>query len=162
MYWKKILSPCDVCFTSDHNLFLNALNWRLLPFWRKNWKNASFHTGKSLSEFLIFASTNPQYDERLFIELQVQYMTIPSSNLGRTCCVQKLTFRKIFVHNMFSPFMYCKKKTFWQRFTCTVYYTQEQNQTEHQRIISYTESLLFVFYDTNFYMKTKNRSEMIF
>ena len=44
-------------------------------------------TGKSLSEALIFASTNPQYDDRLFIELQVQYMKIPSSNLGRTCCV---------------------------------------------------------------------------
>ena len=31
-------------------------------------------------------------------------MKIPSSNLGRTCCVQKsfLTFRTIFVHNMFS------------------------------------------------------------
>ena len=42
-------------------------------------------TGKSLSEALIFASTNPQYDERLSIELQVQYMKIPSSNLGRTC-----------------------------------------------------------------------------
>ena len=28
-------------------------------------------TGKSLSEALIFASTNPQYDDRLFIELQV-------------------------------------------------------------------------------------------
>ena len=28
-------------------------------------------TGKSLSEALIFASTNPQYDNRLFIELQV-------------------------------------------------------------------------------------------
>ena len=30
---------------------------------------------------------------------------IPSSNLGRTCCVQILflTFRTIFVHNMFSP-----------------------------------------------------------
>ena len=26
-------------------------------------------TGKSLSEALIFASTNPQYDNRLFIEL---------------------------------------------------------------------------------------------
>ena len=38
-------------------------------------------TGKSLSEALIFASTNPQYDDRLFIELQVQYMKIPSSNL---------------------------------------------------------------------------------
>ena len=55
----------------------------------------SFHvipicTGKSLSEALIFASTNPQFDDRLFIEFQVQYMKIPSSNLGRTCCVQKL------------------------------------------------------------------------
>ena len=61
-------------------------------------------TGKSLSEALIFASTNPRYDDRLFIELQVQYIKIPSSNPGRTCCVQKLflTFRTIFVH-MFSP-----------------------------------------------------------
>jgi hypothetical protein len=34
-----------------------------------------------------------------------KYVKIPSSNLGRTCCVQKLvlTFRTIFVHNMFSP-----------------------------------------------------------
>ena len=72
-------------------------------------------TGKSLSEAPIFASTKPQYDDRFFIELKVQYMKIPSSNLGRTCCVQKLflTFRTIFVHNMF-----CKKKSFWQRFTC--------------------------------------------
>ena len=31
-------------------------------------------TGKSLSEALIFASTNPQYDDRLFTELQVQYV----------------------------------------------------------------------------------------
>ena len=33
-------------------------------------------------------------------------MRIPSSNLGRTCCVQKLfpTFRTIYVHNMLS---YC-------------------------------------------------------
>jgi hypothetical protein len=58
-----------------------------------------------MSEVPFFASTNPQYDERLFIALQVQYMKIPSSNLRRTCCVQKLflTFRPIFVHNMFSP-----------------------------------------------------------
>ena len=33
-------------------------------------------TGKSLSEALIFASTNPKYDDRLFIELQAQYMKI--------------------------------------------------------------------------------------
>ena len=37
------------------------------------------NTGKSLSEALIFASTNPQYDDRLFVELQVQYTKIPSS-----------------------------------------------------------------------------------
>ena len=36
-----------------------------------NWSNG---TCKSLWEALIFASTNPQYDDRLFIELQVQYM----------------------------------------------------------------------------------------
>ncbi len=30
----------------------------------------SFPTGKSLSEALIFVSTNPQYDKILFIELQ--------------------------------------------------------------------------------------------
>ena len=62
-------------------------------------------TSDSLSEALIFASTKPQYDERLFIELQVQYMKIPSSNLGRTCCVQKLclTYRTFFIHDMFSP-----------------------------------------------------------
>ena len=36
------------------------------------------HTGKSLSEALIFASPNPQYNNRVFIELKVQYMKIPS------------------------------------------------------------------------------------
>ena len=62
-------------------------------------------TGKSLSEALIFVSTNPQYDNRLFIELQVQHIKIPNSNMEKTCCVQKLflTFKTIFVHNMFSP-----------------------------------------------------------
>ena len=36
-------------------------------------------TDDSLSKAIIFASTNPQYDDRLFIELQVQYMKIASS-----------------------------------------------------------------------------------
>ena len=35
--------------------------------------------GKSLSEALIFASPNPQYNNRLFIELRVQFMKIASS-----------------------------------------------------------------------------------
>ena len=36
-------------------------------------------TGKSFSEVLILASTNSQYDKRLFNELQVQYMKVASS-----------------------------------------------------------------------------------
>jgi len=70
-------------------------------------KNQNFfvQVNESLSEAHILASTNPLYDDRLLFELQVQYMKFPSSNLGRTCCVQELfpTFRTIFVHNMFSP-----------------------------------------------------------
>ena len=50
--------------------------------------NGQNYTGKSFSEILILTSTNPQYDKRLFIELPVQYMKIPSSehgeNIGRT------------------------------------------------------------------------------
>ena len=36
-------------------------------------------TGKFFSEALILASTNPLNDKRFFIELQVQYMKIVSS-----------------------------------------------------------------------------------
>ena len=35
--------------------------------------------GKFLSEALILASTNPQYDKRLFMDLPVQYMKTTSS-----------------------------------------------------------------------------------
>ena len=35
--------------------------------------SSSLHTGKSLSEALIFASTNPQYDDRLSMELLSNY-----------------------------------------------------------------------------------------
>ena len=40
---------------------------------------SALHTGKSFSEALILASTNPQYDKRLFIDLPVQYMKTTSS-----------------------------------------------------------------------------------
>ena len=53
-------------------------------------------TGNYFSEALILASTNPQFDDRLLIELQDQYIKIPSSNLGRTCCVQKLFLKFMF------------------------------------------------------------------
>ena len=44
-------------------------------------------TGKSLSKALILGSTNPQYDKRLFIDLQVQYIkTISSEHDVYTNC----------------------------------------------------------------------------
>ena len=46
-------------------------------------------TGKSLSEALIFASTNPQYGKRLFIDLPVQYMkTTSSEHVEKMLCIQ--------------------------------------------------------------------------
>ena len=60
-------------------------------------------TGKSLSGVLIFASTNPQYDDRLFIELQVQFKTFGSSEhvVFTNWFFFVLIFRTIYVHNMF-------------------------------------------------------------
>ena len=51
-----------------------------------------FDTGRSFSEALILASTNQQYDKRLFIELPVQHMKTTSAehgqNMARTCSVK--------------------------------------------------------------------------
>ena len=62
-------------------------------------------TGKTLSEVFILTSTNPQYDKRLFIDLPVQYMKATSSEHGENMlCTQivfVLTFKTIYVHNMF-------------------------------------------------------------
>ena len=41
-------------------------------------------TGKSFSESLILASTKPQYDKRLFMELPWK---LQAQNMGRTCSV---------------------------------------------------------------------------
>ena len=47
-------------------------------------------TTKSFSEALNLESVNPQYDNRLFTELPVQYMKATTQNIKRTCCVHKL------------------------------------------------------------------------
>ena len=77
-------------------------------------------TGKYFSEALILASTNPQYDKRLFIELQIQYMKIASSEHGEnmlfTQIVFVLTFRTTYVHNMLSP---CSPHVVSLQFSCT-------------------------------------------
>ena len=84
-------------------LFVN-LNFHA-PFYVTN--QIILGTVKSLSEALILPSTNPQYGDRLFNELRVQYMKIASQNMLRTCCVHKLffvfvlTFRTTYVLPMF-------------------------------------------------------------
>ena len=60
MYWKKILSPCDVCFTSDHNLFLNAE--AAFAFLKKKMKKVLF----------LHQVFNLQYDKRLFSTRKLQ------------------------------------------------------------------------------------------
>ena len=76
-----------------------------VDFKKSSVKNCvSSSTGKSLSEALILAATNPQYDKRLFIELRVQYMkTTSSEHVVYTNCffVFVLTFRTIYVHIKF-------------------------------------------------------------
>ena len=70
-------------------------------------------TDKSLSEALIFASTNPQYDDILFIELQVQYVKIPSSEHGENMLCTEIVsdIQNNFCTQHVLP-LFCKKKSF--------------------------------------------------
>ena len=61
----------------------------------------SLGTGKSLS---ILKPTNPQYDNRLFIKLRVQYMKTTSSEhvmYINYFIIFVLTFKTIYADNMF-------------------------------------------------------------
>ena len=64
----------------------------ILDIVRELYDEKSNDTGKSLSEALILASTNPQYDDRLFIELRVQYMKIASSEHVENMLCTKIVF----------------------------------------------------------------------
>ena len=51
--------------------------------------NQLLQVHKSLAEVLTFASTNPQYDDRLFIELEIQFMKVPSlEHVKNILCTQ--------------------------------------------------------------------------
>ena len=70
-------------------------------------------TGKSLSEVLIFASTNPQYDDRLFIELQVQIHKNPKLEPGENMLCTEIVsdIQNNFCTQHVLP-MFCKRKNF--------------------------------------------------
>ena len=48
-------------------------------YWKGNLKLFLLYTGYYLSETLILSSINPKYDDRLFVELHVQYKKTTSS-----------------------------------------------------------------------------------
>ena len=79
--------------------------------------NVPLHTGKSFSEALILASTNPQYDKRLFIELRVQYMKIASS--------EHVVYKNCFfcfcfdIQNNVSMYTTCSVGVLSLQFSCT-------------------------------------------
>ena len=80
-----------------------ALYKRVFKVWRKlKLVKEERCTGKSLSEALIFASTNQQYDDRLFIVHENCKLRIPAEHVVYTNCGFGfvLTFRTILVHNM--------------------------------------------------------------
>ena len=71
---------------------------------------------KSLSEALIFASTNPQYEDRFFIVYENCKLRIPAKHVVYTnsCLCLVLTFRTILVHNMFCRCCELLKKIYLQ------------------------------------------------
>ena len=79
-------------------------NFSMTITYTNSYRNTYLGTGKSMSEALIFASINPQYDNRLFIELQVQYMKIPSSNL--------VVYKNCFWHSEQFSYITCSPNVF--------------------------------------------------
>ena len=89
-----------------------------LPTYFVQSKVIPIHTGKSLSEALILALTNPWYDDRLFIELRVQYIKIASSEHEVDHVVLNVktkTKKPICVHNMFSTCSELGSFMYWTR-----------------------------------------------
>ena len=74
--------------------------------------NKEVNTGKYLSEALIFASINTQWN------YQFSTWKLQAQNMGRTCFVHKMSKQKqkqICVHNMFSP---CSELGVFMYWTC--------------------------------------------
>ena len=93
-------------FISALTTLINEKNWQLLHSF------VILYTGKSFSEPRILASTNPQYDKRLFIEftssvhenykLRTSGEHVVYTSFFVFVFVFVLRFRTIYVHNMFS------------------------------------------------------------
>ena len=95
MLW--LFSTISKCyFEIPYSLNFSTDSWQLVNITYENsetYKGPHLEgwppgTGKSLSEALIFASLNPQYDNRLFMELPWKLQT---QNIGKTCSAHVLS-----------------------------------------------------------------------
>ena len=64
--------------------------WVLFESFEALYMYISGITGKSLSDSLILGSTNPEYDEQLFIDLPFQYIKTTSSEHGENMLCAKI------------------------------------------------------------------------
>ena len=126
-----ILSRPDTC----HGTHLISNSWivsRLVSRHYRNsfqtapldFENQNQSTGKSFSEALILVSTNPQYDKRLFIELRVQYMKIPSSEHVENMLCTQIVFcfdiqNNLCTQHVLNMFSTCSQHVLSLQFSCT-------------------------------------------
>ena len=85
---------------------------KIFCHWKSPWM-LIFSTDKSLSEEFLLASTNPQYDNRLFIDLPVQYMKTTSSEHGENILCSQIAFCFDIQNNL------CTQHELSLQFSCT-------------------------------------------
>ena len=116
-FWvsKRIYKSCLQEFVAFPMTLSNSV-----LLWALNNNRTGHSTGKSLSESLIFASTNPQYDNRLFIEFTISIHENSKLQPGKNILCTEIVsdIQNNFCTQHVLP-MFLKKKSFWQRFTCT-------------------------------------------
>ena len=80
-------------------------------------EDMQIQVGRDTGKAFIFASTNPHYDDRLFIELRVQYMKIPISEhiVYMNCFECQIKKKPICVHNML---LACSELGVFMYWTC--------------------------------------------
>ena len=93
MYWTRPYFQENIDNPVAKEVFISGSfnSWQPIPMNLSGglWSFLLVGTGKSFSEALVLASTNPQYHKRLSIELRVQYMKIPSSeHVKNMLCAQ--------------------------------------------------------------------------